>query len=101
MLVIKENVIITGLNSRMQPAIDKCLEIYNDVNTDLVITSAHRPWDKKSKHAKGDAFDIRIRQFTPAEQNEIHAILVNELGTYYDVIIKRNPPHIHIEWEPK
>jgi hypothetical protein len=101
MIVVKPGVKVAGIDSRMQYALDVCEKLYDELNADLVITSGLRPESHGSKHRVGLAFDIRIRQFTHEEQTEIHRRLWCKLGSRYDVLIKRNPPHIHIEWEPK
>jgi hypothetical protein len=100
MIILKDGVKIAGLQDNMQPALDAVEIEYLKHNLDVVITSAMRPWDKKSKHSKGLAFDIRTFTLINKEEiNKVHANLVKELLTYYDVILERD--HIHIEWEPK
>lgn len=100
MIILKEGVQIAGLQQKMQPAIDALEREFLRHNLDLVITSAVRPWDRKSKHSRGLAFDIRTYTLLNKETiASVHARLVNELGTNYDVVLERD--HIHIEWEPK
>ena len=73
---------------------------YRNQEVDLVITSALRPWDRKSKHSKGLAIDIRTYNLVTQEEiKKVHAKLVRELKEYYDVILEND--HIHIEYDPK
>lgn len=99
MIRIKPGVKLAGLKLEMQAALDITELIYHQHGQTLVITEAIRPHDKKSKHSKGLAFDIRTRFFEPEEIQEVHYKLHNLLKHHYDVILERD--HIHIEWEPK
>lgn len=98
-MILKNGVKIAGLDTRMQEAIDVCDRIYKAHQYNLVITSALRPDDKKSKHSKGLAFDIRTRMYGPIERKQIHNKIASKLFEKYDVIMEED--HIHIEWEPK
>jgi len=56
----------------------------------------------KSLHHKGLAVDIRTRNVPlDLRQGLFRAIYsaLNPLG--FDVVIEANPPHIHIEYDPK
>jgi hypothetical protein len=100
MIIIKDGVKIAGLDERMQPAIEEAERQYRNHEVDLVITSALRPWDRKSKHSKGLAIDLRTWNLVMDEDiKKVHYNLVKELKNYYDVKLEKD--HIHIEWEPK
>lgn len=81
---------------------------------DLVITSGRRPASPggSSKHTKGEAMDIRSKEWGVASQRAFAAKLRERLGEDFDVIVegpaaedpKMGPPrpaHIHVEYDPK
>ncbi len=72
------------------------------VGRELIITSM---LDGKhmanSLHYKGLAFDCRTRDLAPQHIPVLVSELRNELGPDYDVIYETDPPHIHIEYDPK
>ena len=52
-----------------------------------------------SRHFDGLALDIRIWGLSAAERQKAVALLRDELGRAYDVVLE--PTHIHIEYDPK
>jgi hypothetical protein len=68
----------------------------------IVITSGsegkHKP---NSLHYKGLAIDIRSRTFTIVMTIDFLAELRKLLGSGFQVIEEHNPPHFHIEYDPK
>jgi hypothetical protein len=80
---------------------------------DLVITSGRRPRTPggSSKHATGEAMDIRSREWGPIDQRIFAEELGNRLGPDFDVIVEGpaslNPryqqrvAHVHVEYDPK
>ena len=52
-----------------------------------------------SLHYVGLAVDIRKRDFSPFETNELIALLKARLSAQYDVVNEKT--HIHIEFQPK
>jgi len=52
-----------------------------------------------SKHYDGNAFDLRIKYFTPEQRNDLFQLLKTTLGADYDVVL--HSTHIHIEYDPK
>ena len=54
-----------------------------------------------SKHYVGHALDWRIKHVPKEFWPEIHREIVGALGGDYDVLLENDPPHIHVEWDPK
>ena len=101
MLQFKDGVPIFGLQPEILYAIDRTNEIYDRHGVDCVITSS-RYGDRHSYgslHYSGGAFDVRTRQLTEGQINDVVADLKSELGRDYDVIFESN--HIHVEYQPK
>lgn len=69
---------------------------------DMVVTSVadgkHRPG---SLHYRGEAVDIRTRHLSRVDANYFAEAVSEALGAEYDVVLERDPPHLHIEYDPK
>ena len=51
--------------------------------------------------ADAEAVDIRTRDLTPDDIRRLYIQLNKVLPAGFDVVVETNPPHIHIEWQPK
>lgn len=54
-----------------------------------------------SKHYTDEAIDLRVRDIVMPLRKKLAEVLASQLGKNYDVLLKSNPPHIHIEYDPK
>ena len=70
---------------------------------DAIVTSTTEGvHSENSLHYTGQAIDLRTRNIEKEEHREqIARFLKNLLGDDYDVVHKKVPPHIHIEYDPK
>jgi hypothetical protein len=92
---------LDNVHPKIYLAISKVAEIYEDVDTELVITSVRdSKHSKNSLHQYGKAFDVRVWNL-PKHVNhiELTKTIANELGIEFDVVYEIN--HIHIEYDPK
>ena len=85
---------------RIFPIIEKLSwEIFG---REAIITSGndgkHSP---NSLHYKGLAADLRTKDQTHEKITAFAARLQMEIGDDYDVVIEEDPPHIHVEYDPK
>ena len=85
---------------RIKPIVDRLsLEIFG---REAIVTSGndghHMP---NSLHYKGLAMDLRTKDQTHEKITAFATRLQMEIGDDYDVIIEDNPPHIHVEYDPK
>jgi hypothetical protein len=88
------------------PALIKILTVLERIaqlaKTDITITSGTDGHHMiGSKHYIGHAVDIRSRTLARAQKEVILHELKKRLGDGYDVVDEFNPPHIHIEYDPK
>ena len=93
MLRFKKGVSIYGLQPEMLWAIDRCVDIWEDVTVTSARGGKH---SYGSKHYCGYAIDLRTRNLTNIDSimKALKSILVG-----FDVILEVN--HIHIEYDPK
>ena len=96
---VKHDVIMCGVKRIMQPAIDACIEVYNDFGYELTITSGtdgvgiHK---EKSKHFIGEAIDTRTHIFHNVnEKKVVFRALREKLGCGYLIISEST--HFHIQ----
>lgn len=98
MAKIKEGADVTNLHPRIQDAITKADKIYKEFGIECVITSGRdSKHGTQSLHYKGQAVDLRLRDFI----NILVQKLRSACGPDYDIIAEFNPPHIHLEYDPK
>ena len=80
----------------------KCCAVYIHRGQNFTVTSLN---DSKHKvgslHYKGRAFDIRTRDLKGITPHEMALHLKAQLGTAFDVVVESDPPHIHVEFDPK
>ena len=54
-----------------------------------------------SLHVLGGALDYRTRALTEAEQRKFANEVRDKLGDGFDVVLEHDPPHLHVEYDPK
>lgn len=54
-----------------------------------------------SLHYLGKAFDCGITHLAEDTWELLAAEIAASLGAEFDVVLERDPPHIHVEWDPK
>lgn len=99
----KPEVLFKDINAAIYYAIGIAEEVYKRNGATLVVTSANDGEHMKgSFHYVGCAVDIRTRDLPVALRTIVYEQLndrLNPLG--FDVIFEGEPPHIHIEYDPK
>ncbi len=100
--MIKSGVKAAGLQPEILLAIVEAREVFRDLGADLIITSLtegkHMPG---SLHYEGLAVDLRTRHLALSDRALAANRLRMNLGPDYDVILETDPPHIHVEFDPK
>jgi hypothetical protein len=95
---LKKGVSISLLKSCMIPAIINCNEWFKSVGHDFVITAGN---DGKhitdSLHYSGAAIDVRTRELSEIQVQDLCDSLRNDLDNQFDIIIESD--HIHIEYD--
>lgn len=96
---LKPGVNFTNIDPRLQEAVQKLdsfLQSFLDI--ELVITAGrdgkHMP---TSLHYQGKAADIRVWNILDAIRERMKSIV----GPDFDLILERNNPHYHLEYDPK
>jgi len=93
---IKEGADIRGLSRFLSPAMIQIQHIYDDYSEPFIITcglnGAH---SAGSKHYRGEAIDIRTRNFGTSQKTVIYQRIKSALGCGYDVVMEKT--HFHIE----
>lgn len=102
MLHVKPGVKFTTL----RPVLVDIFMALNDISLilqhDITITSGSEGTHMAgSKHYTGEAIDIRTKDLTDDQRQRLWFALKQHLGPHYDVVEEFNPPHIHIEYDPK
>lgn len=65
-------------------------------------TLHHPVYDAEGKLIKaGNAADLRVWYIDLETQQAIARELRRRLGPNYDVVLETDPPHIHVEFDPK
>jgi len=100
MLRLKEGVNLDGLHYRMIDALPVLSAIFYAHGQDLWITSANDSHDG-GLHPLGRGLDLRTRFWDNETAWKVLGAVRQALGRGYDCILEENPPHIHIEWDPK
>ena len=54
-----------------------------------------------SLHYAGSAVDIRTRDMRPQDAERGALLLRAALGRDFDVVLERDPPHLHVEYQPR
>jgi len=110
--MIKEGVILAGIQTEMLPGIAEAREVYREHSYDFWITSGlEGVHGKGSLHPLGLASDFRVRDPGPSgdgsdglwniplkERQVMAREIGDRAGENYDVVLK--PDHIHMEYQP-
>ena len=97
MIKLKKGVNTEGLKQPMLRPINTAHFLMQMTGNDLVITDAIRPPSPNSLHPDGYAVDIRTRDLTKNQKNNMVLALNYLLGKDYDVV--QYDTHIHIEYQ--
>lgn len=106
MLVIKNNVKISGLKEEALWALDQATGIFKSHGKDCVLTAGRdKGHGDYSHHYKGLAVDLRSRHLRSiGEKKEVLGSLKAILGHEYQVIFENEgkpQEHFHIEYDPR
>jgi hypothetical protein len=66
--------------------------------TEGFAATGHR---RGSAHYTGNAVDLRTRNLTLSNRRRVASEIAERLGEDYDVVLEDDPPHLHIEYDPK
>jgi len=95
---IKEGVVMTGLQLQMRDVLIAADQIWKDAGQELVVTEGTGGTHSAgSLHYYGYALDLRSRDFSLAELNDVVDKLNKALGSYYNVVVHNT--HIHVEYD--
>ena len=99
-LRFKSGVSVFGLQPEILWALDRCVDVWMFSGKDVTVTSARGgKHSTKSKHYSGMAVDLRTRDLTEEERNQILYSLPSTLGGNYDFILESD--HFHLEYDPR
>lgn len=92
-----------GMQPQINLAIQVAEPIWKKYGADtLWITSLNDGTHKiGSLHYKGLAVDLRVKNLPPTLWSQTVAELQAALGFKYDVLLEMDPPHCHVEYDPK
>lgn len=77
-------------------------DAFEDHGSEATITSGREGTHSVgSEHYVGHALDWRTKHLPLAMAQTITATIKRALGPDFDVILEDNPPHLHIEYDPK
>ena len=97
---LKEGVRIYGIRSELVLALIVCEDVYNEVGTDLVVTSIIDGMHSSgSLHYTGSAVDLRIRNLPQGRAEAVRDEIAERLGGDFDVVLEAD--HLHLEFQPK
>lgn len=108
---LKQGASLVGVKWQMFYAAIVVEEVLEDRGYECVITSGtdgqhgHGPSQPGkgdgTLHDDGEALDFRSRDIPLDQREPIRAQISKALGKDYDVILEENPPHYHLEHDPK
>jgi len=105
-MILKPNVNIENLVPVIKEKLDSLDDLYKSMREELVLSSGNDGKHKKgSKHYTDEAIDIRIKNI-PEITIQRYILFLKSIEKIFqdvpfDVLISTNPPHIHIEFDPK
>ena len=75
-------------------------EVFHEYGRELVITSGtDGKHSRTSLHYRGDAIDLRTREFDESVVQDVADTIAERLGPDFDVVVETT--HIHLEYQPK
>ncbi len=102
MFSIKEGVRLLGMRPEMAYANAAVVEAFRMYGYDCVMTAGvDGKHSRASKHYSGCAADYRTRHVNSIHVQSIADKIKAALPTDFDVIVELNPPHLHLEYDPK
>ena len=99
--MIKKGVKAKGLQPEINLAIEEAREVFRDLGVEMVITDLGRRTNRASLHYEGLAVDLRTKHLTKPDRALAANRLRLALGPEYDVVLETDPPHLHVEFDPK
>ena len=97
---LKRGVRVLGIRPELVLALVAAEPIFAKKGVELVVTSViDGRHSVGSLHYTGAAIDLRSRDLTDKDKEEVKVQLVHALGMDYDVLLESN--HFHIEFQPK
>lgn len=92
---------VKGLKPEMDHAIRVAREVYQQYGYDCVLTGGTEEGHKTIVHPLGYAVDFRTRHLSAVAKNEVASTMADRLTDEYQVLLKEDPPHIHVEFDPR
>ena len=102
MTSIKSGVDLSMLQPQMSVATQIVAEVYHSYGCDLVITGGCEPGHSPGGlHPTGFALDYRTRNVPVGFLGSLGDKVQEALSDQFDVVEKRIPPHLHVEFDPR
>lgn len=98
-LFVKDGVNMRELQPEVFPALGVAYGVFQLMGFEFVVTSGWR--DDSGAHGDGEAFDLRTYHMPLFYQQEAHKRISVALGDRWDVLLEHDPPHLHVERDPK
>lgn len=96
---LKHSVRLLGIQPECVLGLLVAETVYRHHGEELTVTSlTDGRHIAKSKHYRGFAFDLRIRDVPASKHQHITSELKDALGTDWDVVLEQD--HIHAEFDP-
>lgn len=98
---LKPGIKIAGVRPEIVLALTIAAGVYREVaDIELVVTEVTGgKHGRGSLHYVGLAADLRTRNLTKEQKNNIALLLREKLGAEFDVVLEET--HIHLEFQPK
>lgn len=101
---LKPGVKLKDLSPQIVLAVIVVNEVYDEKDTDCVITSCNDSQHKTdSFHFRGLAIDVRTKNYF-GDKQALRKEIADRLGEEFDVLMENEGEvneHLHIEWDPK
>jgi hypothetical protein len=99
---LKDDVRVLGTRNELTIGLLVAWGVFMERGLACVITGAiEGKHSRASLHYAGDAVDLRIRHVAPDQREQIADEIRDRIGPDFDVVLESDPPHIHIEFQPK
>ena len=101
MISMKPGVDLSLLQPQMALATGILAIVYENYFCNLIITSGcEGTHSEGSLHYVGKALDFRTRNVPPGELDFLVEEAKAALGPQFDIVLKKSPPHLHVEFDP-